>query len=166
MGGVLLGALIALAGSLGTVALQASLQRKALRGEYLWNKRAELYLDVLRHGNGHIAHLGDGEADTQYGWTPGVEELRQDLTARVQLFGSAQAEAHWRALSRSSRRLDSYVLDNLLTSSGDRAVLDPARARNDHEYLRLEGEASAARRALVTQLRRELNTDQYLRRGA
>lgn len=164
MGGVLVGALIALAGSIGTAALQASLQRKAVRGEYLWNKRAELYVDVLRHGNGQIAHLDDDEADEQYGWVPGMEELRQDLTARVQLFGSSKVEARWRAVSGSSQCLDRHVLEgNWLMQRGDRVVLNPA-ASSDCEYVRLKGEVSAARCALVEQLRHELDTDRHLRR--
>lgn len=162
--GVALGGAIALVGGSSTAGLQSWLQRRGKREEYLWNKQAELYLDVLRQSGGRIAHLDD-EIDELYGWRPGLEELRQDLTARVQLFGSVEVEALWRSASQAGQRLDFYIQENLLEMQGDMAVVSP-NADSDAEYCRRRQEASDARRALVQQLRSELNTDRHLRRGA
>ncbi|MFF4648237.1 hypothetical protein [Streptomyces sp. NPDC001389] len=163
--GVALGGAIAVTGGAVTAILQARLQRRATREQYLWSKQAEVYLDVLRHGSGQIAHMDDDEADEQYGWAPGMEELRQDLTARVQLFGSTEVEALWRSVSQASQRLDFYVKENLLVMRGDRAVVSPD-AEGDAEYTRLRQKVSADRRSLVEQLRKELDANRHLRQAA
>lgn len=162
---VTVGGAIALAASTATAVLQARLQRRAERGQYLWSKRAELYLDVLRHGNGQIAHMDDDDVDEQYGWTPGTEELRQDLTARVQLFGSAAVEERWKRASEAGRARDFYARENLLEMRGDYAQLQ-SDAYEDPVYARLSTEVKKTRRLLAEQLRLELNTDRHLKRAA
>lgn len=163
--GVTLGGAIALAGGAVSTILQAWLQRRGAREQYLWNKRAELYLDVLRHGNGQIAHMDDDDVDDQYGWAPGTEELRQDLTARVQLFGSATVEERWRRASEAGRARDFYARENLLEMRGDYAQLR-SDAYEDPVYARLSNEVKKTRRLLAEQLRLELNTDRHLKRAA
>lgn len=162
---VTVGGVIALAGGAVTAILQARLQRRAAREEYFWNKRAELYLDVLRHGNGQVAHMDDDDVDEQYGWTPETEELRQDLTARVQLFGSAAVEERWKGLSGASRSLDFYARENLLVERGQYAQLR-SDAHEDPVYVSRSNEVKKARRLLVDQLRLELSTDRHLKRAA
>ncbi|GHD70078.1 hypothetical protein GCM10010317_076600 [Streptomyces mirabilis] len=162
---VAFGGAVALAGGAATTALQAWLQRRAAREDYLWNKRAELYLDVLRHGNGQIAHTDDDDVDEQYGWTPETEELRQDLTARVQLFGSPAVEERWRRASEAGRALDFYATENLLVERGQYAQRR-SDAGEDPVYVRRSNDAKEARRLLAEQLRLELRTDRHLKRAA
>ncbi|MFD7109203.1 hypothetical protein ACFWAF_03300 [Streptomyces microflavus] len=164
MGSVLLGAVIALIASVGTAALQARLQRRAAREQYLWSKRTDLYQDILRLGSGQIAHMDDDEVDDQYGWTPDAEELRRDLTARVQLFGSPAAEECWRVASQASQRLDFYVRENWLQMGSEYVVLRP-EARSDAGYLNRRGEVERTRSLLVEQLRADLATDKHLKRS-
>ncbi|MFF8919387.1 hypothetical protein ACF08M_40430 [Streptomyces sp. NPDC015032] len=95
---------------------------------------------------------------------PVLDEVRQDLTARVQLFGSPKVQALWRSVSESFQQLDSYV-ENLLVMQGDRAVVRPD-AEGDAEYTRLSQKVSADRRSLVEQLRKELDTNRHLRQAA
>lgn len=158
---VLLGAAIALVGGVVTTVLQARLQRGAARQEYLWNKCAELYLDLLRHSSAQIAHIDDDHVDEQYGWTPETEQLRLDLTARVQLFGSAAVEERWRQMSQAGQHLDYYARENLLEERGDHAQLR-SDAYEDPEYVRLSTEVKKTRRLLVEKLRSELSTDRHL----
>ncbi|MGW5932463.1 hypothetical protein ACWF2L_40500 [Streptomyces anulatus] len=160
-----MGAAAAVAGGTVTAVLQAKLQQRATREQYLWSKQAEVYLDVLRHGSGQIAHMDDDQADGQYGWTPGMEELRQDLTARVQLFGSAEVEALWRSVSQANQQLDFYVRENLLVVRGNQAVVS-SDAERDTEYTRLKEKVSAGRVSLVKQLRKELDANRRLRQAA
>lgn len=162
---VLLGAAIALVGGVVTTVLQARLQRGAVREEYLWNKCAELYVDLLRHSSAQIAHIDDDHVDEQYGWTPEREQLRLDLTARVQLFGSAAVEERWRQVSHAGQYLDYYARENLLEERGDYAQLR-SDAYEDPEYVRLSTEVKETRRLLVEQLRRELSTDRHLEQTA
>ncbi|WP_453126595.1 hypothetical protein [Streptomyces sp. CLCI03] len=139
------------------------MQRRATRVQYLWDKRATMYQDLLRDGGGKVAHRDDDGAFEQYGWADEREKLRRDLTARVQLFGSPAVEERWRAFSRAEQQLDFYVVENLLVSDGDRSAVLSHDADQDSEYVRLKGEVSATRQALTEQARREVGTDPLLR---
>lgn len=158
----IVGGAVATAGGGVTAVLQARLQRRAARYEYMWAKRAELYLDIVRQGSGRVAPLDDHDVDEQYGWSPERDAIRQDLTARVQVFGSRSVEDGWRRVSETGRALDFYVQENLLEQRGEYPQLR-SDAMNDREYVRLLSETRRSRYLLVDLVRHELRTDSHLR---
>lgn len=160
---VALGGAIALCGGGVTTYLQARMQRRATRVQYLWDKRTTMYQDLLRDGGGRIAHTDDDGVFEQYGWAEGREKLRRDLTARVQLFGSSAIEERWRAFSLAERQLEFYVTENLLVMGDDGCAVVHSDADQDAEYVRRKGAVSATRQALTEQARHEVGTDPLLR---
>lgn len=162
---VVVGGVVALTGGAVTAILQSRLQRGAAREDYMWSKRAELYLDIVRQGSGRVAPIDADDVDEQYGWTPETEAMRQDLTARVQVFGSTSVEEGWRRASEARRFLDFYVQENLLEMRGEYAQVRSG-ASNDAEYVRLTNEAHRTRNLLVALVRHELRTDRHLKQSA
>lgn len=158
----IVGGIVATAGGGVTAVLQARLQRQAARDEYMWSKRAELYLDIVRQVSGRVAPLDAHDVDDQYGWTPETDAIRRDLTARVQVFGSHNVEAAWGQLSEANRALDSYVEENLLVSRGEYAQVR-SDAMRDPEYVRLLGKTQEFRNIFVDLVRYELRTESHLK---
>lgn len=91
--GVVIGGVLTLVGSFGAAHLQARHQRRQARAQDLWDRRADLYLDLLTHLSGRVSFSEDpGLAG--YGPKSAQDlDLRWQLYSRVTLFASRDIHA-------------------------------------------------------------------------
>ncbi|MEU1815181.1 hypothetical protein ABZ543_08280 [Streptomyces roseifaciens] len=161
--GVLLGGMLALAGSLGAASLQARHQRKHARASELWNRRAELYLDLLTHLRGTVSFAADSDPLlVAYGPQSGEDyQLRHELRARVTLFASQEVRDLWARAADAALHLHAEVFegDHVQRVSCDRVIIPET---GDPEYVRLLTADKEARARLASRLRTELEVDKYL----
>ncbi|MFE9989789.1 hypothetical protein ACFYRK_23350 [Streptomyces sp. NPDC005381] len=111
--GVLLGGGLTLAGSSGTAWLQARIQRKENRAQELWDRRSSLYLDLLTHLGGQVSFAADSDPHL-IGYGPRTAEnyqLRQQLSARVDLFASQETRELWKKSTEAALVLRASTIE-------------------------------------------------------
>ncbi|MBQ1159453.1 hypothetical protein KBZ21_15220 [Streptomyces sp. A73] len=99
---VLLGGALALAGGVAT----SLLERRRAREERIWNRRAELYVDLIRYQGGGMVE--------GYRGPRGREEwaVAGQLSARAAAFASDAVQKLWQDSARASRALSDYVAED------------------------------------------------------
>jgi len=102
LAGVLLGGVLAIAGGIVT----SILQRRQAREERMWNRRAELYVDLIRYKSGGMVSGYRGPR-TQEEWA-----VVDQLSARAAAFASDAVQELWQDSARASRDLSDYVAED------------------------------------------------------
>ncbi|MEU3350968.1 hypothetical protein [Streptomyces sp. NPDC037389] len=161
--GVLLGGVLTLVGSLGAASWQARQQRELTRAKDLWDCRAGLYLDLLKHLRGMVSFAADSDPFL-VGYGPRSAEdyqLRHELRARVALFASQEVRDHWSTAADAALRLHAETIEgDHLSRVGDQVIV-PGTSE-DPAYARLVATEEEARAQLIKRLRAELEVDRYL----
>ncbi|MFF4787922.1 hypothetical protein ACFY3E_42230 [Streptomyces griseorubiginosus] len=161
--GVLLGGGIAILGSSGTAWLQARIQRKEARAKELWDRRSNLYLDLLTHLEGRVSFAADSDPYL-IGYGPKTVEdyqLRRELSARVDLFASLETRQLWERSTEAALILHASTIEGgHFEQHFDQLVIP--ETSSDPEHQRLIAADKQARDRLVARLREELNVDNYL----
>lgn len=161
--GVVIGGVIALGGGALTAWLTAKYQKNAGRSKDLWDRRATLYLELLVHLGGHLSFATDEVVPGYYGpRTPEQFKLRSELAARIDLFGSPKVRALWEAATEAAADFHAYSVEGDFYRSDGNNML-PAIGVTDPDYLRFEADAGRTQKALIQQLRHEIDVDQHLK---
>lgn len=161
--GVVIGGVIALGGGSLTAWLTAKYQKNATRSKDLWDRRATLYLELLVHLGGHLSFATDEVVPGYYGpRMPEQAQLRRELAARIDLFGSPKVRALWEAATEASADFHACVVEGDFYRRDGNDML-PAVGVTDPNYLRFEAAADRTEKALIQQLRHEIDVDQHLK---
>jgi hypothetical protein len=145
---VVIGGFIALAGTW----LQTRAQQRVAQAERLWNKRAELYVDLLNPPRTDVP----------------LEHWRvvaTELAARIDAFGSPEALRRFEARNQAAEHMQYYASENGFMYDLTDPLATPIE--RDDELKRLEQQYEAARVSLCDQIRTELGTrdaDKLVRR--
>ncbi|MFJ9567812.1 hypothetical protein ACIRQQ_48320 [Streptomyces fuscichromogenes] len=103
----LIGGVIAAAAGLGGVAWQSRVQIRLAHADRMWGRRADLYVDILRHDDAELLPGGGVPADVEPPHRPDLVELREALAARVDAFASSKVRDLWMdALRRDQDLID------------------------------------------------------------
>ncbi|MEU4180916.1 hypothetical protein [Streptomyces sp. NPDC026589] len=158
--GVVIGGVIALGGGALTAWLTAKHQKDAARSQDLWDRRAAMYLDLLLHLSGAVSFATDAVVPGYYGpRTPEQHQLRRDLAARVDLFGSPKVRELWEAATEAIGDLHYHCTEgDLYTRDGNIPpdITDPG-------YLRYKAAQEKTEEELIRQLRHEVDVDKHLK---
>ncbi|WP_329187584.1 hypothetical protein [Streptomyces sp. NBC_01428] len=131
-------------------------QRRQSEAARLWERRAELYVDLLANQRPHLAEdVNDPAVRPLFGAeTEEERELQRTLTARVDAFATDTVGARWRAAMLSIWEVNWFIGEEmsnpLAPTPEDEAGIAPLLAART--------EAVAA---LRKQIRTELKTDQH-----
>lgn len=162
--GVVIGGVIALGGGSLTAWLTAKYQKNATRSKDLWDRRATLYLELLIHLGGHLSFATDELVPRHYGpRTPEQTRLRHELAARIDLFGSPKVRALWEAATEASADFGACVVEGEFYRREGNDMLLLATGVTDPDYLRFEAAVDRTKKALIQQLRHEVDVDQHLK---
>ncbi|WP_143110739.1 hypothetical protein [Streptomyces sp. cf124] len=130
-------------------------QRRQSENARLWERRAELYVDLLANQLPYLAEEAMDPAVRQYfgAQTTEQRELQQSLTARVDAFATESVAISWRAAMLSIWEVSLFIgeaMDNPMdpTSEDEVRIAPLVRARTE------------AVGALRKKIRAELKTDE------
>lgn len=155
---VILGGLLALAGSLIALLVQGRQQRMLAEDARLWIHRAETYLAVLQYQGPGLVEGYRGPR-TASEWAIGDE-----LTAKVAAFATDAVRHLWQQSALASMDLSEYVSEDWPEWSGadgyERQQVEADMEKND-TFRKLRQASSEAARRLTKQVRAELNTDHH-----
>ncbi|MCT6782131.1 hypothetical protein LXH09_36525 [Streptomyces sp. CS7] len=157
--GVVIGGVIALGGGALTAWLTAKHQKDATRSQDLWDRRAAVYLDLLLHLSSTVSFATDPVVPGYYGpRTPEQHQLRRDLAARIDLFGSPKVRELWEAATEALGDLHYHCAEaDLYTRDG---TIPPDIT--DPDFLRLKAAQESTEEKLIKQLRHEVDVDKHL----
>ncbi|MEU6540525.1 hypothetical protein [Streptomyces sp. NPDC047000] len=147
----LVGGVIASVAGLGGIAWQSRVQSKLAHADRMWGRRADLYVDILRHDDATMLPGGGVPADVEPRSDPELIELREMLAARVDAFASVSVRDLW---------LDTQKRDQgLIDASAEASGLGMPDRDFDEVVERLPETAALrdARLRLRTQIRAELD---------
>lgn len=158
--GVVIGGVIALGGGALTAWLTAKHQKDAARSQELWDRRAAVYLDLLLHLSGAVSFATDAVVPGYYGpRTPEQYQIRRDLAARVDLFGSPKVRELWEAATEAIGDLHYHCTEgDLYTRDGNIPLTSRTPDTSDAKPPR-----KRPRRRLIRQLRHEVDVDKHLK---
>ncbi|MFE1230269.1 hypothetical protein [Streptomyces sp. NPDC058745] len=161
--GVVIGGVIALGGGALTAWLTAKHQKNATRSKDLWDRRAVLYLDLLVHLGGHLSFATDELVPAYYGpRTPEQAQLRRELAARIDLFGSSKVRALWESATEAAADFHVCVVEGGFFRRDGNDMLEAVNV-TDPDYLRFQEVKNRTERELVKQLRHEVDVDDHLK---
>lgn len=161
--GVVIGGVIALGGGALTAWLTAKHQKNATRSKDLWDRRSALYLDLLVHLSGHLSFATDELVPGYYGpQTPEQAQLRRELAARIDLFGSPKVRTLWEAATEASADFHACVIEGGFYRRDGNDLLSAINV-TDPNYLRFEAAKDSTEKALIQQLRHEIDVDDHLK---
>ncbi|WP_328931906.1 MULTISPECIES: hypothetical protein [unclassified Streptomyces] len=147
----LVGGVMAMVAGLGGIAWQSRVQRELAHADRMWGRRAELYVEILRHDDATMLPGGGVPADVDPPNDPKLIELRKELAARVDAFASVSVRDLW----LDAQRRDQDLIDASAQAFGG--------GMPDHEFDRVVEQLPetatlrAARLRLRTQIRAELD---------
>ncbi|MGA6871338.1 hypothetical protein ACO8D0_05490 [Streptomyces pratensis] len=118
---------------------------------------------ILVHLGGHLSFATDEIVPGYYGpQTPEQAKLRRELAARIDLFGSLKVRALWEAATEASADIQACAIEGDFYRRNGNDML-PAIGVTDPNYLRFEAAADRTEKALIQQLRHEIDVDQHLK---
>jgi hypothetical protein len=161
--GVVIGGVIALGSGVVTAWLTARHQKNAMRSKDLWDRRAALYLDLLVHLDSTVSFATDEVVPSYYGpRTPEQAQLRRELAARIDLFGSPKVRALWEAATEAAADFQVNVIEGGFFRL-DGNDMHPAVGVTDPGYLRFKAAKESTEKSLIQQLRHEIDVDDHLK---
>ncbi|MCU1643107.1 MAG: hypothetical protein JWN03_3382 [Nocardia sp.] len=154
----LLPAATALAGSFGTLVLQARYQRIRAREDRVWSRCAETYIDLLRYQSSGMSEHSE---------TATANELavREDLSAKVAAFASKAVYELWQQSATASLDLEQYIENNhpdwFYADDYFESKRFEAAAEEDEDYRRVRKTKTDAEQKLAERIRKELHVDSH-----
>ncbi|MGW1318546.1 hypothetical protein [Streptomyces sp. NPDC002426] len=161
--GVGLGGALAIIGGTVTAWLQARHQRKATRSKDLWDRRAELYLELLVHLDGTMSFADSPSTLGYHGpTTPEQITTRRELAAKVDLFGSRVVRTLWEAATEAAGDFFMEIVEGGYLGGHDGHTF-LADNITEPRFLQLKHAKETTQSDLVQRLRHEIDVDEHLK---